>query len=196
MFELRAGGLVLTEVAPGIDLEREVLAHMGFRPQVDGPVPMDPRIFRPDTMGLRKHLVGLPFDARFAYDADRNVLYLNFEHLEVKTPQMVDAILAKVRAICEPLGRRVHAVVNYEGFHIDRDVEERYAEMATEAVGRYYQSVTRFTTSAFLRAKLGDALARRTLAPHIFESEGEALQRLRELHGGGASPRDAARSAR
>jgi len=115
---------------------------------------------------------------------------------EVKTPQMVDAILAKVRAICEPLGRRVHAVVNYEGFTIDRDVEERYAEMATEAVGRYYQSVTRFTTSAFLRAKLGDALARRTLAPHIFESEGEALQRLRELHGGGASPRDAARSAR
>jgi len=196
VFELRAGGPVLTEIAPGIDLERDVLAHMGFRPQIDGPARMDPRIFRDDTMGLRKHLVGLPFEARFAYDADKNVLYLNFEQLEVKSPQMVDAILAKVRGICEPLGRRVHAVVNYEGFTIDRDVEERYAEMATEAVGRYYQSVTRFTTSAFLRAKLGDALARRTLAPHIFESEGEALQRLRELHGGGASPRDAARSAR
>ena len=121
-------------------------------------------------MGLRKHLVGLPFDARFAYDADRNVLYLNFEHLEVKTPQMVDAILAKVRAICEPLGRRVHAVVNYEGFLIDRDVEERYAEMATEAVSRYYESVTRFTTSAFLRAKLGEALAQpQARAAHLRE---------------------------
>ena len=181
MFELRAGGLVLTEIAPGIDLERDVLAHMGFRPQVEGPVRMDARIFRADTMGLRKHLVGLPFDARFAYDADRNVLYLNFEHLEVKTPQMVDAILAKVRAICEPLGRRVHAVVNYEGFHIDRDVEERYAEMATEAVTSYYESVTRFTTSAFLRAKLGEALARRKLAPHIFETEAEALAHSRRL---------------
>ena len=68
------------------------------------------------------------------------MLYLNFERLEVKTPQTVDAIRAKVRAICEPLGRRVHAVVNYEGFGIDRDVEERYAEMATEAVARYYEA--------------------------------------------------------
>jgi propionate CoA-transferase len=189
VFELRAGGPVLTEIAPGVDLERDVLAHMGFRPQVDGPTLMDARIFRADTMGLRKHLVGLPFDARFAYDADRNVLYLNFEHLEVKTPQMVDAVGAKVRSICEPLGRRVHAVVNYEGFHIDRDVEERYAEMATEAVTRWYESVTRFTTSAFLRAKLGEALAQRTQAPHIFESEAEALAHSRGLRLDAAAPK-------
>jgi propionate CoA-transferase len=189
VFELRAGGPVLTEIAPGVDLERDVLAHMGFRPQVDGPALMDARIFRADTMGLRKHLVGLPFDARFAYDADRNVLYLNFEHLEVKTPQMVDAVGAKVRSICEPLGRRVHAVVNYEGFHIDRDVEERYAEMATEAVTRWYESVTRFTTSAFLRAKLGEALAQRTQAPHIFESEAEALAHSRKLRLDAAAPK-------
>ena len=148
---------------------------------------MDARIFRADSMGLRKRLVGLPFDARFAYDPEKNMLYLNFEQLEVKTPEMVDAILAKVRAICEPLGRRVHAIVNYEGFTIDRDVEERYAEMATEAVGRYYASVTRFTTSAFLRAKLGDALAGRASAPHIFESEGEALSHLRGLRANAAA---------
>jgi propionate CoA-transferase len=164
-----------------------VLAHMGFRPQIDGPARMDARIFGDDTMGLRKHLVGLPFDARFAYDPDRNVLYLNFEQLEVKSTQMVDAILAKVRALCEPLGKRVHAVVNYEGFRIDRDVEEPYAAMATEAVRRYYESVTRFTTSAFLRAKLGDALADRASAPHIFESEGEALSHLRGLRANAAA---------
>ena len=35
---------------------------------------------------------------------------------------------------------------------------------------RYYTRVTRYTTSAFLRVKLGEALRQRGLAPHIFES--------------------------
>jgi propionate CoA-transferase len=139
-------------------------------------------------MGLRKQLVDLPFDARFAYDAAKNVLYLNFEGLDVKTPTRVDAILAKIASICDPLGRRVHAVVNYEGFHIDRDVEERYAAMAKEAVERYYLTVTRFTTSAFMRAKLGEALAQRKAAPHIFETEAEALGHVQRSLGIDAAP--------
>ena len=58
---------------------------------------------------------------------------------------------------------------------LDRAVEERYAETVAELVQRFYLSVTRFTASALLRAKLGEALRRRKLAPHIFESEEEAL---------------------
>jgi propionate CoA-transferase len=34
--------------------------------------------------------------------------------------------------------------------------------------------VSRYSTSAFMRAKLGEALARRSVAPHIFESADEA----------------------
>ena len=109
------------------------------------------------------------------------MLYLNFERLEVRTPEVIDAIQARVAEICEPLirqGRRVQAIVNYEGFEIDRDLEDRYAEMVRDRVERYYAGVTRFTTSAFMRAKLGEALARRKLAPHIFESEAEARASL------------------
>jgi propionate CoA-transferase len=72
----------------------------------------------------------------------------------------------------------VQAVVNYEGFVLDRDLEDRYAEMVRACVERFYSSVTRFTTSAFMRAKLGEALLRRKLAPYIFESEAEALENL------------------
>ena len=32
VFALQAGGLQLTEVAPGIDIERDILAQMAFRP--------------------------------------------------------------------------------------------------------------------------------------------------------------------
>ncbi|MFT3719128.1 acyl CoA:acetate/3-ketoacid CoA transferase [Pseudorhodoferax sp.] len=189
VLELRADGLVLTEIAPGVDLERDVLAHMAFRPRIEGPRLMDARIFRDAPMELRKRLVGLPFEARFAYDAAKNVLYLNFERLEIKTAQSVDAIGAKVAQLCEPLlaqGRRVQAVVNYEGFELERDLEDRYAEMVRECVQRYYAGVTRFTTSAFMRAKLGQALARRRLAPHIFESQEEALDTLATLRSAGA----------
>ena len=38
--------------------------------------------------------------------------------------------------------------------------------------------MTRFTTSAFMRSKLGEALSRRKLAPYIFESEAEAVGNL------------------
>ncbi|OLL30614.1 acyl CoA:acetate/3-ketoacid CoA transferase [Burkholderia sp. SRS-W-2-2016] len=181
VLELRADGLVLTELAPGVDLERDVLAHMAFRPRIEGPRPMDRRLFRDEPMELRRRLVGLPFDARFAYDAAKNVLYLNFERFEIKTAQTIEAIRLKVAEICEPVvarGQRVQAIVNYDGFEIDRDMEDRYIEMARDCVERFYSSVTRFTTSAFMRAKLGDALARRKLAPYIFESEAEARDNL------------------
>jgi propionate CoA-transferase len=178
VFELREGGPVLTEIAPGIDLQRDVLAHMGFMPRIEGPRLMDARIFRDAPMDLRRSLLGMPFEARFAYDAARNVLYINFERLEVKSPDMVDAIGARVRALCEPLGRRVQAVVNYEGFVLERDLEDRYAEMVSETVHHWYSGVTRFTTSAFMRAKLGDALSRRPRAPYIFENQSEALRHL------------------
>jgi propionate CoA-transferase len=38
--------------------------------------------------------------------------------------------------------------------------------------------VTRYTTSAFLRAQLGDALRERDLTPHIYETAAEATARL------------------
>jgi propionate CoA-transferase len=48
-----AGRLELIEVAPGIDMERDIFAQMAFRPDVASNVKtMDERIFRPEPMGL------------------------------------------------------------------------------------------------------------------------------------------------
>ena len=53
VFALGDAGLVLTEIADGLDVERDVLAHMGFRPQISDELKtMDPRLFRPQPMGL------------------------------------------------------------------------------------------------------------------------------------------------
>ena len=46
-------GLTVTEIAPGVDLERDVLAQAGFPLRVaPNLVEMDPRLFRPEPMGL------------------------------------------------------------------------------------------------------------------------------------------------
>lgn len=44
---------MLTEAAPGIDLERDILAQMDFVPIISPNLKtMDPRIFMPEPMGL------------------------------------------------------------------------------------------------------------------------------------------------
>jgi propionate CoA-transferase len=52
VFRLQREGLQLIEVAPGVDIERDVLAHMAFRPIIRDVVLMDPRIYRPEPMGI------------------------------------------------------------------------------------------------------------------------------------------------
>ncbi len=53
VFALEEDGLVLIEVAPGIDVERDVLGRMGFRPRVAADLrTMDPRLYAPGPMGL------------------------------------------------------------------------------------------------------------------------------------------------
>jgi propionate CoA-transferase len=54
VFELTGRGLTLTEIAPGMDLERDIFGAMDCRPAVsDDLKTMDERLFRPEPMGLR-----------------------------------------------------------------------------------------------------------------------------------------------
>ena len=55
VFELRSEGVTLIEIAPGADLERDILCRMDFRPRIfESLRPMDGRIFREGLMGLGK----------------------------------------------------------------------------------------------------------------------------------------------
>ncbi len=52
VFEMTPEGLTLTEVAPGIDIERDILPHMDFVPMMHSVKTMDLRIFSERPMGI------------------------------------------------------------------------------------------------------------------------------------------------
>ena len=53
VFELQPAGMVLTEIAPGVDLDKDVLGLMEFKPIISPTLKlMDERLFRPEPMKL------------------------------------------------------------------------------------------------------------------------------------------------
>jgi len=181
VFRLTPEGLELAEVAPGIDIERDILAKMEFAPLIRGtPKLMDAAIFADGPMGLRERMLEIPLSSRFAYDDQQNIIFINFERLRVRTQADIDAIEREVDAHLKPIGHRVYAIVNYDHFEIAPEVEDAYAAMVRGLVDRYYDGVSRYTTSGFLRAKLGGALKKRGVAPHVYESPQQALAHVRD----------------
>jgi propionate CoA-transferase len=183
VFRLTRQGMELIEIAPGVDLERDILQQMDFRPIVSDHLgTMDARIFQPEIMGLKEDLLPLSLDERLSYDPGQNLFFVNFEGFSIKTMQDVKEVENKVTRILAPLGHRVYTIVNYDNFSINPDIIEEYTDMVKRLVDRFYSGVTRYTTSTFLRAKLGNALKERNEAPHIYESRDEAQRNLQRMH--------------
>lgn len=175
VFELMPDGLRLAEVAPGVDIEADILANMAFRPIIDTPDVMDARLFREEPMGLRNDLLHLDLDDRIALDAATNRLFINFEKMRIRSHDDVDQIAERVVSLVKPHDRAVDVIVNYDGTRIDEDIAEAYAAMVAELEDTYYARVTRYSSSAFMRMKLGETLSP---APHIFETADQARQFL------------------
>ncbi len=169
VFQLTPDGLELIEVAPGIEIDKHILPHMDFQPIINKPMPMDRRIFVDDPMDLLAELQNLKLSERIKYDAERNILFLNLEGWSVRKKSDIDDLRKLLVAACVAAGRRVHSVVNHDGCRIADDLYDDYAEMIAYMMEHHYLSTARYTTSAFMRLKMQEALHKRGLQPHIFE---------------------------
>jgi propionate CoA-transferase len=184
VFQLTADGLELTEIAPGVDLQRDILDKMDFRPLLRGePKLMDARIFTEAPMNIRPEMLERPLSERLSFDAGQNLFFVDFAGLSVRSESDIARIRAAVDERLAPLGHKVYAIVNYDRFNIVPELADAYAAMVRDIVEAYYHDVTRYTSSAFLRVKLGQAFAGRQLAGQLYASAEEA-------HGGlsGARP--------
>ena len=167
VFRLEADGLALVEVAPGIDIERDILAQLPFHPTVREPRTMNAAVFRRAPMGLREQMLDTRMEERLSYDASANTVYMSYAGLRIRSRADLDAISNAVDNLLAPLGRRVHSIVNYERFTCDDDLFDAYLDLVKRVEQTYYLSVKRYTSGAFLRHKLGTELAKRSISSEV-----------------------------
>src|SRR4051812_48529476 len=153
------GGLELVEIAPGLDLERDILANMGFKPAISPDVkPMDAAIFGSAPLGLRDRLLAKPLAQRLQLDEAQKMLFIDFEGMSVTAQAGVDEVEAAVKRLLEPVVRdsesKVGAVVNYDNFTILPGLVDAWSAMVDRLTRRYYSSVTRYGHGGFLKARL------------------------------------------
>ena len=180
VFRLTDSGLLLTEIAPGVDLERDVLAHMDFTPAVAPDLrEMDPRIFRDEPMGLsRDSLVDL--DDRLVHHPEDNVLYVNLEGLHLDTAEQARELAAALDRRLTTLDHRVHAVVNYDNLELGTTVEEIFFAMIRDSTEKHFLSATHYSTNAFFRHQLGGRFTEAQLGQTVYPTFAAAREGIRD----------------
>jgi len=179
VFRLTAEGLVLSEIAPGVDLQKDILDRMAFKPLMpEAPMLMDARIFSDAPMNLRPDMLERPLVERLSYDAGKNLFFVDFAGLSVRSAGDVEAIREAVEACLAPIGHKVRAIVNYDRFTILPELVDDYIDVVKAIVEAHYHDVTRYTASPFLRVKLGEALEKRQVAGQMFATADQAEQAL------------------
>jgi len=180
VFRLCPEGLELIETAPGVDIERDIINQMGFRPIIREVREMDARIFLTEAMDLKRELLHLDLPDRIALDAATDRLFINFEKMRVRSKEEIEQVRNHVMQVCSPLSAKVDVIVNYDGFQLDDEIARDYAEMVADLDDRFYRTVTRYSGSAFMRLKLGETLS--GASSHIFETR-EAAQAFLDRSG-------------
>jgi propionate CoA-transferase len=169
VFQLTPAGLELIEIAPGINLARDILPHMEFQPIISKNLDvMDPSIFIDEPMSLDKVIHDIPLAQRIHYSKPKDTLFINFEGWRINDHNDLLAFENTVTEKLSAVEGKVAAIVNYDHFYIPPTLIEDYFETINR-LGRFYSKVTRYSTSAFMKSKLGEALKSRGLAPHIHE---------------------------
>ncbi len=174
VFTLTENGLKLSEIAPGMDIEKDILANMDFKPIIDEPVLMDKAIFETKAMKLRKRLLEIPTVDRLFYDKQQNIVFANMSGLDIATSEDLSKLSRELNKFFKALGCKVNTVTNHDGISVAPRLAGKFANLLSQLEYDYYLTATRYTTSAFLRQKLGEDLKQRSIQPHIFETKQEA----------------------
>jgi len=160
--------LELIEIAPGIDLQKDVLDQMDFIPEINPNLKtMDSRIFVEHTMNLLSEFFG-SLDERVTYHSKDHMAFLDLFGITIKSVDDILWFSNGLRRILDPLVKEkglINMVVNYDGFDLRKGLEEKYGTEVAAIEKEYYRSVKRYAGHAFKRAKLSRQMDMRDWDP-------------------------------
>jgi propionate CoA-transferase len=176
VFELVEEGLKLVEIAPGVDLQNDILGQMEFRPIVPDEVStMDEALFREEPMGLAERRT-IDLEKRFHYDEENNVLYVNLEGLSIETEEDVSELAVLLDQELASSDKEVHAIVNYANLYLDPGARESFFDMLRRNEEECFLSSTGYSVDTLLRRQLREEFAEAGLEQRIYRNFDEARE--------------------
>ena len=176
VFELVEEGLKLIEIAPGVDLQSDILDQMEFRPIVPDEVStMDEALFREEPMGLAERRT-IDLEQRFDYDEENNVLYVNLEGLSIETEEDVSELAVLLDQELASSDKKVRAIVNYANLYLDPGARESFFDMLRRNEEECFLSSTGYSVDPFLRRQLREEFAEAGLEQRIYRGFDEARE--------------------
>lgn len=100
------------------------------------------------------------------------------EGMAIRSNNDIESVRRVLEAFCGRIGHKASLIVNYDGFRLEDSEADAYFEMVRQLQLKYYSSATRFTSSAFMRMKLGAAFSDLSSASHICETHAQAATYL------------------
>jgi len=167
VFSISQQGVELIEVAPGVDIDRDILAHMDFKPIMDNVCLMDARIFSPQSMDLKASLVEAPISHRIKLDEKNHKLSVNMRGYKVKEVRDLDLIRLRVEELCRPLSKPVDMVAWYDGFSLKSELRDAYYDAIAALEEKFYKTSMRYTRDPFVRLKLAAELQKRGISTQL-----------------------------
>ena len=147
--------LELIEIAPGVDLERDILAQMEFAPAISRDLKeMDRRIFRFQKMGIE--LFGSLKD-RIKYRSTDNSIFIDLSGISLAREEEIEWFANALDQVLTPMTKKngpADVIVTYDGFDLRSGLEEAYSATLERVEEKHYKSVKRYSGKAFRRAKL------------------------------------------
>ena len=160
VFNLTAAGVELAEIAPGVDLQKDILNLMDFKPIIREPLlTMDSAIFKAALMKLGSRNFGEGGDLSQRFHHAANTIYLDLSKMTINR---LDEVHQLDKAISEYVAKhfpdtKPEMVVTYDSFDLHPELVQEYQSMQQrhkEIIGGW----RRFSSSVFRRYKVGQAI--------------------------------------
>lgn len=186
--------LELTEIAPGVDLQKDILDQMEFVPAISADLKvMDQRIFKDEKMNASSDFFG-SLEERCKYHSADHTVYIDLFGITLNSEDDVRWFTNGLRELFSPLveaSGKINAVVSYDGFNLASTLDEMYSTEVDALEKDLYASTKRYTGQAFQRARLKATLKMDEWDPeelfHKFDTNHDGILSVEELRDGVAT---------